>query len=93
MDKLKEELIREQSNAPALAQAYLMQKLGIVVVKSSKDNLLKNAKILQTTDYPYVLSEVKPDKDFLACTLRRCFVKDKNIENIIQTINKDFIRR
>ncbi|UCN01336.1 DUF255 domain-containing protein [Sulfurimonas sp. SWIR-19] len=93
MEKLKEALIREQSNAPALAQAYLMQKLGIVVVKSSKDNLLKNAKILQTTGYPYVLSEVKPYKDFLACTLRRCFIKDHNITNVLHVIDKEYIRR
>ncbi|WP_434581498.1 DUF255 domain-containing protein [Sulfurimonas sp. NW15] len=93
MEKLKEELIREESNAPALAQAYLMQKLGVVVVKSTKGNLLKNAKILQTVQYPYLLREAKEYNDFLACTLRRCFVKDKNISRIIKTINRDFIRR
>jgi uncharacterized protein YyaL (SSP411 family) len=93
INTLKNQLIRKQADVPALAQAYLMQELGIVVLKSSQKNLIKNAKILQNIKYPYVLKEAKEYNDFLACTLRRCFVKEKDINNIIKTINKDFIRK
>ena len=90
---LKNQLIRKQADVPALAKAYLMQELGVVIVKSSKENLTKNAKIMQTIKYPYVLTEDKEYNDFLACTLRRCFVKDKEINKVIQVINTDFIRK
>jgi len=89
----KNQLIRKQADVPALVQACLMQELGVVIVKSSKENLTKNAKIMQTIKYPYVLTEDKEYNDFLACTLRRCFVKDKEINKVIQVINTDFIRK
>ena len=90
---LQIKLIRKQSNVPALAQAYLMQNLGVVVLKSSKINLLQNVKYFQNIQYPYVVTKKKEYNDFLACTLRRCFAKDKNIATVIQVINKDFIRK
>ncbi|WP_457748351.1 thioredoxin domain-containing protein [Sulfurimonas sp.] len=93
INSLKQELIQKQADVPALAQAYLMQDLGVVVLKSSKENLLKNAKIMQKIKYPYVLSEAKEYNDFLACTLRRCFAKSKNLNSVIQIIDTNFIRK
>ena len=94
INSLKQQLISKQADVPAFAQAYLMQELGVVVIKSSKENLIKNAKIAQKIQYPYVLREVKEYNDFLVCTtLRRCFVKGKDIYIIIKTINKDFTRK
>jgi len=93
IQSLKNQLIAKQSDVPALAKAYLMQKLGVVVLKSSKENLMKNTKIIQKVQYPYLLTKAKEYNDFLACTLRRCFAKDINIATVIQVINKDFIRK
>jgi len=72
--------------APSLATAYLMQKYGIVTLKSSKKNLLDNSLILHKTNYPYLLLEDKPYDDFLACTLRRCFAKEKDVKKIKERI-------
>ncbi len=91
--RLRSQLISKQANIPALAKAYLMQNIGVVTLKSSKRNLLKNVKILQNIKYPYVFTEKKEYDDFLACTLRRCFVNNKNLQYVIQTINKNFIRK
>ncbi len=88
---LKEVLISKQSDTPALAKAYLMQHLGVVVLKSSKENLMKNAKIIQKVQYPYVLREAKEYNDFLACTLRRCFINDSNITNVLHVIEEEFL--
>jgi len=90
---LKVRLIIKQANVPALAQAYLMQTLGIIILKSSKKNLRKYAQDIQNIQYPYVLEETKRYNDFLACTLRKCFVKDTNINNVIDVIEKDFVRK
>ena len=90
---VKKQLIQKQAKAPALAKAYLMQELGIVVLKSTKKNLSKNANIIQNVQYPYVLTKAKEHSDFLACTLRRCFVKESNITNVLHVIEKEFKRK
>jgi len=73
-------------DAPALITASLMQNYGIVVIKSAKENLTKERLTLYASRYPYLLLKKAPYKDFLACTLRRCFAKDSDINKIRESI-------
>jgi uncharacterized protein YyaL (SSP411 family) len=84
---LMPELEKKQSGVPALASVYLMQKYGVPVVKSSKKNLLKNRKEIERIPYPYLLREPGEYEDYLACTLRRCFAKEKTLFGIKKAIN------
>ncbi|SFV68015.1 Thymidylate kinase [hydrothermal vent metagenome] len=77
----------KQSDAPALAKAYLMQNLKVTTIKSKKQNLLKYKKEIQTIAYPYVLTKEEKYDDYLACTIRLCYSKDKNIKTVIKAIN------
>ncbi|CAI6163942.1 MAG: hypothetical protein SPLUMA2_SPLUMAMAG2_01152 [uncultured Sulfurimonas sp.] len=77
----------KQSNAPALAKAYLMQNLKVTTLKSKKQNLLKYKKEIQKIAYPYVLTKEEKYDDYLACTIRLCYSKDKNIKTVIKAIN------
>ena len=90
MQQLELQLQLKKADAPALTQAYLMQKFGVVVIKSSKENLVKhtNKKIIYSINYPYVLTEKKPYDDYLACTIGRCFIKDKSLKNVAMQINR-----
>ena len=76
-----------QSDAPALAKAYLMQNLKVTTLKSKKQNLLKYKKEIQKIAYPYVLTKEEKYDDYLACTIRLCYSKDKNIKTVIKAIN------
>jgi hypothetical protein len=87
MNKLQKALEEKKSATPGLARLYLMQKYGIVVLKSSKENLLKNLLTIEKSSYPYVLREAKKYDDYLACTLRQCFAKEKNLNKMIKIIN------
>ena len=77
----------KQSDAPALAKAYLMQNLKVTTLKSKKQNLLKYKKEIQKIAYPYVLTKEEKYDDYLACTIRLCYSKDKNIKTVIKAIN------
>jgi len=87
LNTLKSQLNEKASNAPALAKDYLMNHFGVVVLKSNKLNLINNMKTITQVKYPYVLTKEKEYNDFLACTLRRCFSKDKSLEKVVTRIN------
>jgi len=64
-----------------------MQEYGVVVLKSKSSNLIKNYKITQQIKYPYLLTLKKDYNAYLACTLRKCFSKDKTLKKVISEIN------
>jgi hypothetical protein len=84
--KIKSKLSSKESNAPALAEAYLMQKYGIVLLKSTKKNLEKNALLIKEAKYPYILTKKSPFDSYSACTLRRCFAEEKSIQLVLKKI-------
>ncbi|QOP45477.1 thioredoxin domain-containing protein [Sulfurimonas paralvinellae] len=88
MNNLHLELQERLADAPALARAYLMQKEGVVSLKSKKENLLKNYKKIQEILYPYIVTVPKDYDSYLACTLRQCFSQEKELKLIIEKINR-----
>ncbi|SFV70076.1 Thymidylate kinase [hydrothermal vent metagenome] len=88
LNTLQNELPYKLADAPALARAYLMHKNGVVLLKSKKSNLLQNRKKIQAIEYPYIMTRAEHYDDFLACDLRQCFAKEKNLEKIIFLIYK-----
>ena len=52
---------------------YLMEKKGIIAIKSSKRNLLKYAKKIDALHYPFLLKEVVKSNHFLSCDAKSCF--------------------
>jgi len=80
------ELREKQSDAPALAEAFLMLQKGVVVLKSSTENLLKNKSKIAKISYPYLLTKEKNQSAYLACTLRVCFAKEEDFEDIKEKI-------
>ncbi|MBA1433621.1 MAG: thioredoxin domain-containing protein, partial [Epsilonproteobacteria bacterium] len=88
LDALQNELAYKLADAPALARAYLMQKHGVVLLKSKRSNLLQKRKKIQAIKYPYIVTRVGHYDDFLACTLRQCFAKEKSLDKIIFLIYK-----
>ena len=84
---LYEKLLVNQSNVPALAKAYLMQEMKIITLKSSKNNLLKNFKIIKKIKYPYLLTKTVASNKYLACTMRQCFSMESNITKVVKMID------
>lgn len=76
----------KQSNAPASATAFLMQKHKLVTLKSSVDNLEKNSAEIRNIKYPFVVVKEEKTDNYLACTMRSCFAVDEKYENIHKII-------
>jgi hypothetical protein len=86
----KESILSEKlAQVPALARAYLMIKNEYVTLKSNKKNLYKNRLKISKINYPYLLTKKENYNDYLACTLRRCFSKEKKLKLIIKLIEKN----
>ena len=77
----------KQSDVPALAKAYLMQNLKVTILKSKKQNLLKYKKDIKKIHYPYVLTKEEKYDEYLACTIKLCYSKNKNFKTVIKAIN------
>ena len=86
---VKTTLREELANTPAAATAFLMQDKGFVTLKSSKGNLKKQAVEIKKIEYPYVLTKQVNDSDYLSCSMRRCFSKDKDFKEALQAIKYD----
>jgi hypothetical protein len=87
LDAKRSALQDTDSFSPALAKAYLMQTYGVVVLKSKKENLHKNFKTIQEINYPFLLTLEKSYDDYMACTLRQCFTKERSLNAVIKKIN------
>jgi len=66
----------------------LMVQNPLVVIKSSKTNLLKSKKIINEMNYPYVLIKDVNEKGFSACTMEKCFSTHTKIEEVILEIEQ-----
>ena len=80
-------LKKELANTPALALAYMIHKYGFAIIKSSKENLHKNILKIKKLSYPFILTKEGNYQDYLACTLRRCFFKSKELDTLEKVIN------
>ncbi len=89
LEHIKTELRTDLSNAPAAATAFLMQEIGFVTLKSSKDNLKKQAVNITNIEYPYILTKQVEDSDYLSCSMRRCFSKDKDFTAALKAIKRN----
>jgi uncharacterized protein YyaL (SSP411 family) len=86
-EKLAKESLQNRSyNTPALAEAYLIAEYGFVTVKSSKSNLVLKREDISTLNYPYILTKDEDFDDWLLCTMRRCFFKGDDFNNINKKI-------
>ena len=60
--------------SPQIEDDILMLKYGILVLKSSKANLLKFSSSISNLPYPFLLQKAINDKNFLLCGFDSCFV-------------------
>ncbi len=86
MQVLQSHLEEKKSEVPALAEAYLMQKLQIMTIKSSTKNLIKNRELIESVNYPFVLRKKELYSDYLVCSLRKCYLKTPNLKKILVTL-------
>jgi uncharacterized protein YyaL (SSP411 family) len=89
MTKLSTVLEEKKSATPALARLYLMQKYGIVVIKSSQKSLQQSQLTIAKSSYPYIVTKaLESENDYLACSLRHCFAKDSQLQTVLKRVEE-----
>ncbi len=91
LKNLNAELSQKQSDAPALATAYLMERIGIIGLKNTQTNLLRDKKEIQMFNYPFILTKMQKDADmYYACSFSSCFSSSKDLLHVRENIEKIF---
>lgn len=74
---------------PGSVNIYIRLKKGDIILKSSKENLLKNRDKIVKINYPYLLTKVENTDKFLACDEKTCFNFSINLDEVINAIDKN----
>ena len=88
LESMNAEIEKKQFETPASATAFMMQKVGIVTLKSSEQNLVKNSLKIKQIKHPYILVKAEEMEEYLACTMRSCFAVDKEFSKIKKSVEK-----
>jgi uncharacterized protein YyaL (SSP411 family) len=88
LESMNAEIEKKQFETPAGARAFMMQKVGVVTLKSSYENLMKNYLNIREIKHPYLLVKVEDMQEYLACTMRSCVAVDKEFSKIKKSIEK-----
>ncbi len=75
---------------PYAMKAYIQTLLSPVIIKSTKANLLKYRRDIDTIRYPYTVTKPTSDSNFIACKVDRCFGVANSIEEIVKKIESAF---
>ncbi|CAA6820853.1 MAG: Thymidylate kinase (EC [uncultured Sulfurovum sp.] len=79
--------INEISSAsPTATKVALMIQNPIVVIKTTKENLLAHQKEIDELYYPFVLVKAVEENDYTACTMQKCFSTHDNMAKVLQDV-------
>ena len=91
LEKVKGFLAKERvrifahvDRSPEASRALLRLHRENVVLKSTKENLVKNKGQIDTILYPFFLTKAEKEKMFLLCNESTCFFYDKNVSKVIK---------
>ncbi len=69
-------------------RAYLRLEKGVVVIKSSRKNLLENMDTIEKIEYPFLLRRAQKSRVWLACDMKSCFAYDTDPAEVMREIKK-----
>ncbi len=73
-----------------MVRVYLESFFKPMVLKAKREHLIKNRAKIYTITYPYLLTKAQDIEAFMACKIDSCFANSKNIDTIINKIQKEF---
>ncbi|WP_041672626.1 thioredoxin domain-containing protein [Sulfurovum sp. NBC37-1] len=76
------------AKAAKLTELYLRLKKGDVIIHADRQMLLDAQKEIDSIGYPFVLSKVEQNDEYLACRINSCFAHDRNMTRLIQKIEE-----
>ena len=88
LEGINSQIEKAQNETPASAKAFLMQKQGLVTLKSSHAKLKQESENIRATTYPFIVLKLQKNDNYLACSMRSCFAIDKEYKKVREIIEK-----
>ncbi len=79
-------ILENISQNPQAIKSIIRTKNQDIILKSSKQNLLKNYKQINSISYPFIYTTIEDTNMFLACDESSCFSYDKSLDKVILDI-------
>ncbi len=80
------DLMRQPISSPLLTQAAIANLLGLVTIKSTRENIEKNRETIKLL--PFTIALANDDTRWTLCDHKSCFANEDNFQKIIQQIDK-----
>jgi len=80
------DLMRQPISSPLLTQAAIANLLGLVTIKSTRENIEKNRETIKLL--PFTIALANDDTRWTLCNHKSCFANEDNFQKIIQQIDK-----
>ena len=75
--------------APKLMSVFLRHKIGEIVLRGKRDNLIEYQAEIEATDYPFVLIKAEEIPGYMACKLNTCFAEDERLQPVVLKIEAE----
>lgn len=82
-------LDRDPASAPKLMSVFLRHKIGEIVLKSKRDNLIEYQAEIEAIDHPFVLIKAEEIPGYMACKLKRCFAVGEQLKPVALKIEAE----
>ncbi len=73
----------DPASAPRLMSVFLRHKIGEIVLKSKRDNLIEYQAEIEAIDYPFVLRKAEEIPGYMACKLKTCFAEGERLKPVV----------
>ncbi|MEJ2489896.1 MAG: thioredoxin domain-containing protein, partial [Sulfurovaceae bacterium] len=80
------DLMRQPISSPLLTQTAIANLLGLVTIKSTRENIEKNREAIKLL--PFTIALANDDTRWTLCDRKSCFANENNFQKIIQQIDK-----
>ena len=80
----KSRILVAVDKSPEAARALVRSTHENIVLKSTKENLVKHKEQIDKISYPFFLTKALKEKMFLLCNDSSCFFYDKNISKVLE---------
>ncbi len=93
LEEERNNILQNIDSSPEATRALLRMKYQDVILKSSRNNLIKYQKKIHSIKYPFLLTNIQNTDNFLACTIDSCFSYSKDFEKIKKEVREKMQRR
>ena len=84
----KPKILQAFDKAPSALRLLIRLEYGDIILKATREKLLKNRRRIAEVRYPFLLTKEEQAKLYLLCNMQSCFYYDKNLTKVLEKIER-----